>query len=89
MALAKKIFTPEEIEILKQNPNTLDVTSEIFSLTLEAKKKIVEMREKNWPESRIFRELGYDTQILGHHRMKGVLMRVKQEAESKHGLTHP
>lgn len=86
MALAKKIFTPEEIEILKQNPNTLDVTSEIFSLTLEAKKKIVEMREKNWPESRIFRELGYDTQILGHHRMKGVLMRVKQEAESKHGL---
>ena len=36
-------FTEEEISILKENPYTLKVAENRFSLTLEAKKKILEL----------------------------------------------
>lgn len=84
--MGKNHFSPEQVDILKQNPYTLYVSESRLSITLEAKKKILEMTEKNWSESKILEELNYDRNILGHARAKHIIANVKEEANSRHGL---
>ena len=60
-----KKFTAEEIELLKQNPYTLYITSSRLNLTLAAEEQIVRLREKNHSYTLIMEELGYDLSIIG------------------------
>ena len=82
----KKAFTPEEQRILAENPNTYHVTRTMLSLTLEAKKHILEMTEKNYPYAKIMKELGYNLDIIGMSRAHGLVWHVKKEAQSELGL---
>jgi hypothetical protein len=82
----KKAFTPEEQRILAENPNTYHVTRTMLSLTLEAKKRILEMTEKNYPYAKIMKELGYNLDIIGMSRAHGLVWHVKKEAQSELGL---
>lgn len=84
--MGKNNFSPEQIEILKQNPYTLFVSESRLSVTLEAKEKILEMAEKNWSESKILNELNYDRNMIGHARAKNLIAKVKEEADSRYGL---
>ena len=79
-------FSKEEIRILKENPNTSSVTSSRLSVTLEAKKTILELYQAGWTSRRIVEELGYDPKMLGEQRMKNMVRNVRRDAESKNGL---
>ena len=79
-------FTQEDIRILKENPNTSAVTASRLSITLEAKKVILELHQAGWTSRRIVEELGYDPKMLGEQRMKNMVRNVRREAESKNGL---
>ena len=52
-------FNQEEIRILQENPNTASVTPSRLSVTLEAKKTILELYQSGWTPRRIIEELGY------------------------------
>lgn len=79
-------FNEEQIRILKENPYTLSVTQSRISVTLEAKKLILELYQAGWTCRRIVEELGYDSKILGEQRTKNIVRNVRREAESKNGL---
>ncbi len=79
-------FTQEDIRVLKENPNTAAVTASRLSITLEAKKVILELHQAGWTARRIVEELGYNPKMLGEQRMKNMVRNVRREAESKNGL---
>ena len=79
-------FTQEDIRILKENPNTSTVTKSRLTITLEAKKIVLELHQAGWTSRRIVEELGYDPKMLGEQRMKNMVRNVRREAESKNGL---
>ena len=79
-------FNPEEIRILKENPNTASVTQSRLSVTLEAKKTILELYQAGWTFRRIVEDLGYDPKMLGEQRMKNMVRNVRREADSRIGL---
>ena len=79
-------FNEEQIRILKENPYTLSVTQSRISVTLGAKKLILELYQAGWTCRRIVEELGYDSKMLGEQRTKNMVRNVRREAESKNGL---
>ena len=79
-------FNQEEIRILKENPNTASVTPSRLSVTLEAKKTILELYQSGWTPRQIIEELGYDPAMLGKQRTSNIVRNVRREAESKYGL---
>jgi hypothetical protein len=79
-------FNQEEIRILQENPNTASVTPSRLSITLEAKKTILELYQSGWNPQRIIEKLGYDPSMLGKQRTSNIVRNVRREAESKNGL---
>ena len=77
-------FTEEEISILKENPYTLKVAENRFSLTLEAKKKILELSNTGLTYRQIVEQLGYDSRILGTDRTKNIVRGVLRDVEALH-----
>ena len=86
MFMARNEFSPEEVKILNKNPYTLKATSKRIMFTLEGKKKILALYEEGKAITQILREMGYDPDMLGHHRTKGIIGKLKEQADSKYGL---
>lgn len=74
-----KSFTPEEMEALRNNPNTWTVTSRRISLTKAAKERIIELLEKGYSARQCAKELGYDTEMLGKSRCDSIVHHVKED----------
>ena len=81
-----KLFTQEELQVLNANPYTLNATPTRIMYTKEAKQMILAMAEQGKSIVHIVRELGYDPEVLGRHRIKGLVWRIRQEADSPQGL---
>jgi len=77
-----KKFTAEEMEILAANPFTYTVTPRKISFTLEFKNIFYSRYENGEFVNDIFASLGYDTTILGKHRIYGLSRRVLDQMES-------
>ena len=86
MSANKKLFTPEEIEILKANPYTLSVTTNTIRFTLTFKQVFWAKRQAGERLQDIFRDLGYDVSMLGDVRSKMIANHIRQQALSEHGL---
>ena len=71
--MRKKPFSKEEIEQLEANPHTAQVTRHRLQLTVEAKRKVMEMRDAGYTARKIIRELGYDTEVLGQSSIDGIV----------------
>ena len=84
--MARKVFTQEQLQSLNANPYTLNATPNRFMLTKEAKEKILAMAEGGMSIAHIIRELGYDPDVLGRHRIKGLVGKIRMEAESPQGV---
>ena len=84
--MAGNEFSPEELKILNKNPYTLKATSKRIMFTLEGKKKILALYEEGKAITQILREMGYDPDMSGHHRTKGIIAKLKEQADSKYGL---
>ncbi|WP_276632981.1 HTH domain-containing protein [Phascolarctobacterium succinatutens] len=63
--MAVKRFTEEEMELLRKNPYTYRVTYNMLLLTVEFKEKFWKLYLQGFSPVSIFKELGYDPNILG------------------------
>lgn len=82
----RKEFSSTEISELAANPNTYSVGKMQLSLSLEAKQKILLLKQKGFSPTRIFKELGYDTDLLGAERIRVIVKRVEEAALSAEGI---
>lgn len=83
--MTKKNFTPEEIEILRNNPNVSRVTPKYIVYTTEFKQKFwKEYCERGHP-TEIMKKYGFPLSILGSRRIGILQYNIKQEIA--HGAT--
>ena len=81
---SRRLFTPEEREILSKNPFTYRVTARQIFYTLEFKNIFLSRYQTGEPTRQIFEDLGYDISILGRYRIHNfasVLMRKAEAGE--------
>jgi hypothetical protein len=84
--MPKKLFTSQEIEILRENPYTLSVTEETIRFTLPFKQEYWRRHTLGQSATHIFIELGYDINILSKGRIYAFASHLKKEAASPVGL---
>ena len=84
--MAKKLFVAEEIEILRQNPYVLNVTSHRIVYTLAFKKLAVQEAANGMKSTEIFKRAGFDLEMLGKTRIYMALKHFQREAASPEGL---
>lgn len=82
----RKKFSPEEIQELSKNPYTYSVTEARFSLSLEGKKKLMELFNEGKSGRLALKEMGYNLEILGKDRVKNALRKAREENSSEFGL---
>lgn len=80
----KREFTLDEIRILESNEYTLYATEHKIVHTQEFKEMFWEMYNNGTPPRKIFKEYGYDSEILGKRRICMYPSRLKEEL-SKYG----
>lgn len=81
-------FTPEEMEQLASNPFTLRVTTYTITHTLEFKNLFLSHYYENDESAKdIFRQLGYDPEILGDGRIYSFASRLIRQIEAGEPLT--
>ncbi len=87
--MGNSIFTSEEINIIKQNPYVVSVSSSKISYSLAFKKFALEQSQKGLTSPQIFQKAGFDPEMLGRPRMYAALKHFKKEAASPEGLREP
>ena len=79
----KREFTLEEIRILESNKYTLFATPTKLIHTKEFKEMFLEMYNQGIPPRKIFKELGYDVELLGKRRSSMYPTRLKEELQRR------
>jgi len=79
-------FSEDEVHMLEMNPYTLSITNNRISVTLAAKKRILELYSEGKTRREIMADLGYDPDLLGEERVKSIIRSTRREAESEKGL---
>lgn len=87
--MTNKRFTPEEIELISQNPYVVSVCSTKITYSLAFKKFAVTQAEKGLRSPDIFLKAGFDPEMLGKPRMYAAMKSFKKEAASPEGLREP
>lgn len=82
-----KKFTPEQLELLAENPFTYKVDVHRISYTLEFKNLFLARYEAGEGVREIFESLGYDTKILGDSRIYCFAQKLAAKAEAGEVLT--
>lgn len=77
-SMSNKLFTEEQIEILKQNKYVKRVGPKGITYTDELKHFSIEENEKGLSSTEIFEEAGFDLRIIGRLRPKKALERWKR-----------
>lgn len=68
--MSKGALTEKEIEILKENPNVVNVNATRITYSEEFKQHFVSEYRKGLGPTQIFRNAGFDTKILGEKRIE-------------------
>jgi len=84
--MTKKFFTQEEMDIIRQNPYVISVSSSRIIYSLAFKKFAVAQAEQGLKSPEIFVKAGFDPEILGTSRMYAAIKKFKKEAASPEGL---
>ena len=79
-------FTDEEVKILGENKYTSFVSNSSIRFTLEFKEMFIERKQQGITARSIFKEAGYDADILGTSRIKNLSKRIQKEASAPGGL---
>ena len=87
--MTNKRFTPEEIEIIRQNPYVISVGPVRIKYSLAFKQFAIEQSAKGVRSPEIFRKAGFDPDMMGRSRMIAALKAFKREAASPEGLHEP
>ncbi len=84
--MARKIFTAEEIAILKTSPHVMDVTSTIIHFNAAFKELFWRKLQAGKDAAAIFQESGIDPDILGKTRVVGFKGMLKEEVKKGKGF---
>ena len=84
--MTKKFFTQEEMDIIRQNPYVISVSSSRIIYSLAFKKFAVAQAAQGLKSPEIFIKAGFDPEILGTSRMYAAIKKFKKEAASPEGL---
>ncbi len=84
--MSKKVFTPEEVELLRSNRFTFAVTPHILSFTKEFKELFWKEYQAGAIPRQILEKYGYPTDILGKERIWGIAHVIKKQFYSPEGL---
>lgn len=85
--MSRSQFTNEQMQLLRQNPYTHSVTRSRLSFTKKFKEIFYTEYQAGDSPRQILENHGYDSEILGDHRMWGIANRI-QEQYKKHGEFH-
>ena len=77
-----KRFTEQEKLLLRKNPYTYRVTDNMILLTVEFKETFWKLYIQGFSPVSIFRELGYDPDLLGQYRINNFAFKLKKAIES-------
>lgn len=83
---AKKPFTESEQKLLKRNPYTYQVTAQEIHFTAEFKQAFWDLYRSGTSPVLVIRQLGYDTDLLGKERIRGIRTAVQRQALSPEGF---
>ncbi len=82
----KKVFSSEEIEMLRANPYTERVTAEQISFTLAFKEEFWRLSVEGCTGNNAFHKLGYDPDVLGFERVHNITKRIRRAARTPEGI---
>lgn len=80
--MGKGNFTPEEIQLLKGNPNVRGVSDRRITYTKAFKVHFVNEYGIGKSPTQIFREAGFDVKVLGHKRIERASANWKEAYEA-------
>lgn len=83
---AKRAFTESEQKLLKRNPYTYQVTAQEIHFTAEFKQAFWDLYRSGTSAVLTMRQLGYDTDLLGKERIRGIRSAVQRQALSPEGF---
>lgn len=84
--MSKKVFTDEEMEMLRNNPYTYSVTPSSLYFTKEFKELFWEEYQKGEVPRQILDKYGYPADVLGKKRIWGIAHNIKDQYYSEEGL---
>ena len=84
--MSKKVFTPEEVEMLRGNKYTFAVTPHILSFTKEFKELFWEKYQDGAIPRQILKKYGYPADVLGKERIWESAHVIKKQYHSPEGL---
>lgn len=84
--MSKKVFTNEEIEMLRSNPYTYTITPHILSFTKEFKELFWKEYQAGAVPRQILEQYGYPAEVLGKERIWGIAHAIKKQYYSEEGL---
>jgi len=76
--MPRKILTETEIRILKKNPYTYKVTDKTIQFTVAFQEEFWRRYQCGEAPTQIIKELGYEKEILGEHRIEGISSHIKE-----------
>lgn len=76
--MSKKLFTNEEIKILKANKYVKNISEKGITYTNEFRKEYINLIANGNTKRQTFKELGFNPEILGEKRMQSFHDRMKR-----------
>ncbi len=80
--MSKKLFTENEIKILKKNKYVKNVTDKGITYTNDFRKEYIKCIEKGDSKDEVFKKLGFDIKILGEKRISSFHERMKRKIKN-------
>lgn len=84
--MARKMFTLEQVQRMRENPYTLQVSTTQISFTLAFKEEFWQRYQDGDRPRKILYDLGYDPQVLGKARVSGIQNVLCKQAVSSEGF---
>ena len=78
--MSREKFTPRQMDLLRKNEYTYEVTESQIFFTRAFKEKFWTMYQGGMTPRQIVAELGYDPDILGTKRLSGIQLTIKKQA---------
>lgn len=80
--MSRKVFTDEEIAVLKANPYVKRITPLKIGFTIEFKERFWEECQQGRSNAAIVKDMGFDPDVLGRSRLEGISRHIKETAGS-------
>ena len=84
--MSKKIFSEEEVEMLRNNPNVAGVTSRLIYFTPEFKQKAYDELIGGAKLRDVLIRNGIDPSVLGEVRIRGLQQKLEKQAARPEGF---